>query len=257
MSKTKPRSRALPELTEVRHFQAQGLEVRSSSKNPEIRISGMPIRYGVTYEVHDQFGQFTERMMPGVASGILESADTRFLFNHDGLPLARTVSGTMTLRDTDAALTFEARLDARQQLANDLAIAIERGDVSQMSCGFIVARDEWDEAMEDRSIYELRSLVDVSAVTYPASPTTSISLNQSEARAQRLAKGQLSASRALGLLKPTNPDDIVERFRQRHARQTIARQAVLRNRVRTLLTEEDARNSRTRAVRARMRKRGL
>jgi hypothetical protein len=76
--------------------------------------------------------------------------------------------------DSESELRFTACLDARQQLANDLAIAIERGDVSQMSCGFIVAQDEWDENMEDRTIRRFADLLDVSAVTYPASPTTSI-----------------------------------------------------------------------------------
>jgi HK97 family phage prohead protease len=255
-TRTKRRHSALEPIQELRHFQAHGLEVRSSSKTPEIRITGMPIAYNVDYEVHDGLGSgsFVERMAGGVASKVLDSADCRFLFNHDGLPLARTTAGTLTLRDSADGLLMEARLDARQQLSNDLAVAIERGDVSQMSCGFIVARDEWDDAMEDRTIHELRSLLDVSAVTYPASPTTSIGLNQSEARAQRLAKGQIRADRALGLLKSTDLDDVVERMRERTARQAHARQAALRSRVRDLLSPE---NPRSRATRDRMRKRGF
>jgi phage head maturation protease len=113
----KPRHRALEPIQKLRHFTATGIEVRSSSKSPEIRISRMPIRYGVTYQVTDQFGQFDERMASGVASRVLDGADCRFLFDHSGLPLARTTSGTLTLRDSEEGLLMEARLDARQQLS--------------------------------------------------------------------------------------------------------------------------------------------
>jgi HK97 family phage prohead protease len=176
-SRRKERHRAVPLMPEVRHWRATGLEVREASKTNELVITGTPIVYDTPYSVVDMFGEFTERMMPGVATDALQrGADVRFLFNHDGLPLARSTSGTLTLHESASQLDFEARLDARQQLANDLAIAIERGDVSQMSCGFIVARDEWDDAMEDRAIHSFADLLDVSAVTYPASPTTSIAV---------------------------------------------------------------------------------
>jgi hypothetical protein len=86
-----------------------------------------------------------------------------------------------------------------------------------------------------RSIHEFRSLLDVSAVTYPASPTTTIGVNQSEARAHRVAKGgQLSARRTLALLA-SGSGDPVERVR---ARLTPTRQAVLRGRVRDLLADQ-------------------
>lgn len=177
----KARHRELPLLPEVRHFKATGLEVRSSKDTDEIVITGSPIIYAVPYPVWDMFGEFRETMNPGVADPVLaRGADVRFLFNHDGLPLARNTSGTMKVVSLSASLDFEARLDGRQQLANDLAIAIERGDVSQMSCGFIVARDEWgwddDEDVETRLVYEFEDLLDFSAVTYPASPTTSIAV---------------------------------------------------------------------------------
>jgi HK97 family phage prohead protease len=175
----KDRHRKIPLMPEVRFWKATGLEIRTNAKTDEIVISGSPIVYNADYRVMDMFGEFTERMMPGVARDVLANTpDVRFLFDHGGLPLARSIAGTLSLQDSDEALRFTASLDARQQLANDLAIAIERGDVSQMSCGFIVARDEWDEAMEDRSIHALADLLDVSAVTYPASPTTSIAVAQ-------------------------------------------------------------------------------
>jgi HK97 family phage prohead protease len=118
--------------------------------------------------------------MPGALKAILATCDTRFLVNHSQelLPLARTRSGTMTLKDTPSALTFKASLDPRMTLAADLAVALERGDVSQMSMAFTAAPggDSWDSTMTNRTITRFASLTDVSAVTYPCSPTTSIEL---------------------------------------------------------------------------------
>lgn len=189
----KERRRAVPLMPEVRHWAIQptSVEIRTGKSTDEAVITGSPIVYNADYSVFDMFGEFTERMASGVCSEVLKrGVDTRFLFNHDGLSLARTTSGTMTLQDGERSLDFEAHLDMRQQLSNDLVIAIERKDITQMSCGFIVARDEWDEAMEDRTVLQFSDLLDVSAVTYPASPTTSIQI------AQRMAMEMPVESRA-------------------------------------------------------------
>lgn len=163
---------------EFRHFAAEGLEVRNASDSDSILVSGVPIVYNAPYAVRDMFGTFEETMLPGVANDVLaRGADVRFLFNHDGMPLARTLAGTLTLDVTNTrGLPMTATLDARQFLANDLAVAIERGDVNQMSCGFCVGADDWNDAGDERSISKFSDLFDVSAVTYPASPTTSIEL---------------------------------------------------------------------------------
>jgi phage head maturation protease len=64
----------------------------------------------------------------------------------------------------------------RPRLAEDLVIAMERGDVSQMSVGMLVESDSWSADAGTRSISRFRELLDVSAVTYPASPSKSTSL---------------------------------------------------------------------------------
>jgi HK97 family phage prohead protease len=151
-----------------------GLEVRTGTKANTIEVTGEPIVYDAPYTVMDMLGEFEETMKPGVMANLLDTVDCRFLFNHDGLPLARTTSGTLKLTDTKKALRFSAVLDTRQQMAGDLAIAIERGDVSAMSCGFVVGDDVWSDDWSTRSIFRFDDLLDVSAVTYPASPTTSI-----------------------------------------------------------------------------------
>jgi HK97 family phage prohead protease len=175
----KPRHRSGPSpAPEVRMF-APVLEVRAAADGSDtIEITGEPIVYSQPYVVRDFFGEFIEVMEPGVATNVLaNNCDCRLLVNHAGLPISRTSAGTMDLIDSPGALTFVARIDTRQSIANDLVVAIERGDVSQMSCGFVVAPngDEWVSDNE-RHIYRFADLLDVSAVTYPASPTTSIAI---------------------------------------------------------------------------------
>lgn len=164
---------------------AATFERRVATSADEIVLTGWPIRYTARYDVRDIFGVFRENMMPGAAATALDATDfdCRFLTNHDGMPLARTLSGTLELETTPRGLRSVAHLDSRSQAANDLAVAVERGDVNQMSIGFMVATggDAWrigDDGIEERTISAIGELFDVSAVTYPASPTTSIELAQ-------------------------------------------------------------------------------
>jgi HK97 family phage prohead protease len=154
------------------------LEVRNLSGGPGtlVNIDGAPVIYNQPYAVRDILGEFTETMMPGVASHLLKTADVRFLVNHSGLPLARTTAGNLKLSDSQTALRFSATVDRRQNTAADLVIAIERGDVSQMSVGFLVETDSWDEEFTQRTVTRLSSLNDISAVTFAASPSTTIAL---------------------------------------------------------------------------------
>ncbi|HEX5347843.1 MAG TPA: HK97 family phage prohead protease [Pseudonocardiaceae bacterium] len=212
---------------EFRRFAARGLEVRSAGDgSDQIEITGTPIVYGQSYTVVDMLGEFEETMHPGVATNVLAAgADVRFLFNHDGLPLARTTSATLTLTDSLDGLGMRAALDARQQLANDLAVAIERGDVNQMSCGFVVANDDWNSDYTQRDIYRFEELFDVSAVTYPASPTTSVELAlrsmmsapvESRARVRKLwqVTHEMRAGKVLSAANATLLQDALEALHQ-------------------------------------------
>jgi HK97 family phage prohead protease len=173
------RHRAVPLTREIRHWPVGELEVRSEKDTGTIVIEGAPIVYGKPYTVRDQLGEFEERMHPGCATQLLErGVDCRLLLNHEGMPMARTTSGTLDLWDTPEKLRFKATLDPRQQLATDFSIAIERRDISQMSVGMIVGKDKWGQSAgtETRDVYGLEDLLDVSGVTYPCSASTNIEM---------------------------------------------------------------------------------
>lgn len=77
------------------------------------------------------------------------------------------------------------RLDVENNAeARSLYSAVQRGDISGMSFMFSVARDEWDDLESDhptRRILEIGSVVEVSAVTFPAYEATEIHARSKEA----------------------------------------------------------------------------
>lgn len=114
-------------------------------------------------------------MAPGAFRKSLGRDDVRLLVNHDAnLLLARSTSGTLRLREDSIGLLTEAELDLGQTYAADLAIAMRRGDLDGMSFAFELVQDQW-EVLKDgtdlRTLLEVK-LWDVSAVTYPAYPTS-------------------------------------------------------------------------------------
>jgi HK97 family phage prohead protease len=118
---------------------------------------------------------FIETIAPGAFRKTLsETPDVRLLINHEGLPLARTKNGTLTLTEDDRGLYMDAII-ADTTEGRDLYKLVERGDVDQMSFAFRVIRQKYNEDRSQRTLTEV-SLADgdVSVVTYPAYPTTSV-----------------------------------------------------------------------------------
>lgn len=152
--------------------------------------SGLTFRgYASTTETeYPVFGGTFPGWMETMASGsfkktLRENADVAFLINHDGMTLARTKSGTMSLREDKTGLAVTANLDPRQNAVNDLYVASERGDIDEMSFAFRVTADQWfNDDGEPSNEYEgtKRRITevnlnkgDVSAVNYGANDTTS------------------------------------------------------------------------------------
>jgi len=138
----------------------------------------------VTEEPYDVAGGppwgWTEVIARGAfAKALEERDDVRFLENHEGRPLARTKSGTMTLSEDSVGLLVRAGLDLRSTQVQEIRYAMERGDMDEMSFAFRATRQEWNEDYTERRITEAR-LFDVSIVTYPANPATHIQINSGE-----------------------------------------------------------------------------
>jgi hypothetical protein len=117
-----------------------------------------------------------EKIQKGAFEKTIEKDDIRMLWNHDpNFVLARNKAGTLTLKEDDKGLYFEA-IPPDTQWAKDLLVTIKRGDVTQNSFGFIILDDDWDENEDGMKIRTLKKvkLFDVSPVTYPAYPQTEL-----------------------------------------------------------------------------------
>lgn len=122
-----------------------------------------------------QLWGFREKIAPGAFTSSLGD-DIRALWNHDtGIVMGRSKSGTLRLAEDATGLRIEN--DPPTAAAHQLE-SIERGDVDQMSFGFRTLEDSWDEDEEGQLIRTLLKvkLYEVSFVTFPAYPATSVQL---------------------------------------------------------------------------------
>ena len=112
---------------------------------------------------------FKERIKKGAFADSIKRDDIRALFNHDpNYVLGRNRAKTLTLKETAKGLLVRIT-PPNTQWARDLAESISRGDVTQMSFGFLVEKESWTQAAgEDIRTLEQVKLFDVSPVTFPA-----------------------------------------------------------------------------------------
>src|ERR1017187_5814624 len=87
---------------ETRAFPAAGLELRDT--NGSLALSGWASVTGRAYDM----GMFQETIRSGAFTKTLsEKPDVQLLLNHEGLPLARTLSGTLSLAEDDQGLKVD------------------------------------------------------------------------------------------------------------------------------------------------------
>jgi len=157
---------------EIRAKYGDDVEVRTM----QVRAADEPMvleGYAATFNDITDLGYFRERIAVRAFDDSLGD-DVRYLLNHDGLPLARTTNGTLELSVDAQGLWTRATL-SDTQTSRDVYEAVKRGDISEMSFAFTVAEEEVDKEQNLRTVTKVARLFDVSPVTYPAYPTTSVS----------------------------------------------------------------------------------
>ena len=168
---------------EMRHFV---FEVRAENNEQYGDfITGRPIVYNSRTDI----GGFDEI----IEAGALDTADlrdVRFLVNHntDMIPLARSrnnnANSTMQMSIDSDGMNIRVNLDTENNTdARNLYSAIKRGDIDGMSFMFTVDGDSWDALESEhptRHINKIGKVFEVSAVTFPAYPETTISARAAE-----------------------------------------------------------------------------
>jgi HK97 family phage prohead protease len=178
------------------------MERRALATAPELRAGdkGKTIAgYAAVFnEETDIGGSFREVIAPGAFKGSLEK-DVRALVDHDsGRVIGRSKAGTLRMSEDAHGLAVEIDLPDTSD-GRDLAVSLERGDISGMSFGFRVTHDEWDETKEipTRTIRAVE-LFEVSAVAFPAYDGTEIALRSldDERGKRELAERNAAAAKA-------------------------------------------------------------
>lgn len=195
-----------PKDYELRVFVPELRVERRDGEAPRIRGHA-----AVFDKLSENLGGFREKIAPGAFADTIKADDVRALFNHSpDFVIGRNRAGTLRMTEDDRGLAVD--IDPPDTaFARDLMISMERGDINQMSFGFVTQRDEWDQSDPKaivRTLQQVR-LFDVSVVTYPAYPQTDAAVrelralqasgDEDAARAARVAHAMRRRRLALGI----------------------------------------------------------
>lgn len=160
----------------ARHIDA---ETRMDDDTGELLVEGYAAVFGERTNIGDMFEEVIEA---GAFTDAIGRDDVVFLINHEGLPLARTRSGTLALVEDERGLKIATRLDPNDPDVKNIQYKMKRGDLDKMSFAFYPEIQEWDES-GDLPLRKIKraSLYDVSIVTTPAYNGTEIALRSLEA----------------------------------------------------------------------------
>jgi HK97 family phage prohead protease len=152
--------------TQERRFLANG-ELRIKAGAAGKKIFGYAAKFGVLSE---DLGGWREKIDPRAFDASISGGDEIVaLFNHDvNLVLGRRSAKTLRVSTDKVGLLYEIDPPATQ-VAKDLLISMERGDVHQSSFAFQCSDDSWDLVGNEVIRTVLKATVrDVSPVTSPA-----------------------------------------------------------------------------------------
>lgn len=148
-------------------------------ENKEMILEGYAAKFNVRSKLlYNQFYEILERKS---FDDVLASKDLDAVmnFNHDNnLVMGRTTNGTLKLSTDDTGLFFRATLPDTSY-ARDVYELVKRGDIFQNSFAFMpdkkgYKRSTAEDGNDLYTVTKVAKLRDVSAVTFPAYPETSL-----------------------------------------------------------------------------------
>lgn len=137
-------------------------------------IEGYFIRYNEETEL---WKGVYEEVLPQAVVDSLEKNDIRCLFNHDtSIVLGRKGNNTLELKSDAIGLFGKVKINQKDKQAMDILARIERGDINACSFGFNIIEEEVQNRDDGTVKFILKEidLHEISPVTFPAYPTTSI-----------------------------------------------------------------------------------
>lgn len=102
-----------------------------------------------------------------------DMSDVVFRIDHEGPVYARTSNGLIELSVDDNGLFSRTNLGMTEG-AKEVWRNVEIGNYPKMSFAFTVDKDEYDKDTHTRKVLSVKKLFDISAVSFPANPDTSL-----------------------------------------------------------------------------------
>lgn len=200
----------------------RAFEVRANEE--EKRVTGYATTFNEAYTLYDDGEYEVREVIDQNAFDNCDMSDVIAQYNHEGRVLARLSNGTLNLSvDKPNGLLINADLGGTE-LGRQIYEEIKGGYTTRMSMGFKVDRsaDVWTrinvdgKTIEERRINSIVKLYDVSAVSIPANPGTSIEARSIDAlvdgvidelRAERLEAERLELERRRAEIKARLMED--------------------------------------------------
>ena len=188
----------------------RAFEVRAN--DDDMRVRGYATTFNEAYTLYDDGEYEVREVVDPSAFDNCDMSDVIAQYNHEGRVLARLSNGTLELNvDKPNGLLINADLSGTE-LGRQIYEEIKGGYTNKMSMGFKVDRsaDVWTrenidgKVIEERRINSIIKLYDVSAVSIPANPGTSIEARSIDAlvdgvidelRAERLEAERVETER--------------------------------------------------------------
>lgn len=156
--------------------EVRATETIKAVDNEKMIVEGYALRFNT---LSNDLGGFVETISPEALKDA-DLSDVRCLIDHDSSKvLGRTTSETLSLNIDDEGLYFRCKLPDTSY-SRDLYENIRLGNINQCSFGFVLDEDgdtfeKRDDGLFKRTLNKIRSLFDVSIVTYPAYNDTDVS----------------------------------------------------------------------------------
>ena len=187
--------------TKNREYRSMELRIAPQEEGENYMVEG----YASTYEPYVLMTvdgvDYSERIEPTAFDGA-DISDVVFRVDHEGPVYARSSAGTLEVWPDEHGLANKTNL-GKTQRARELYADIEAGNYPQMSFAFTVADEHYDKATHTRVIDRIAKVFDVSAVSFPANPTTELNVTTRDyfngvieaERAERLERERLELER--------------------------------------------------------------
>ena len=155
-----------------REYRNMTFEVRQDGAEPSFLVEG----YASTFEPYKLFEldgvPIFEQIEP-TAFDEADMTDVVYRIDHEGRVYARASAGTIKLDIDEHGLHHITDL-SKTSSAREHFEDIAAGNYPQMSFAFTVDEEHFDDANKTRIIDRIGKVFDISAVSFPANPTTEI-----------------------------------------------------------------------------------